>query len=39
MGATCVACSMVRGSLVSGEQQAAVSAGLITVRDLDTCLY
>ncbi len=38
-GATCSACSIVSGWADSGEQQAAVSAGPITVRDLDTHLY
>ena len=38
-GATRSACSMVSGCEVSGEQQAAVSAGLTMVRELDTHLY
>ena len=38
-GATCSACSMVSGSADSGAQQAAVSAGLSNVRELDTSLY
>ncbi len=38
-GATCSACSMVSGWADSGTQQAAVSAGLTTVKDLDTHLY
>jgi hypothetical protein len=38
-GATCSAYSMLSGAVVSGGQQAAVSAGLITVRGIDTCLY
>ena len=38
-GATCSACSMLSGAEVSGAQQAAVSAGLITVKGIDTHLY
>jgi hypothetical protein len=38
-GATCSACCMVSGWEVSGEQQAAVSAGLMMARELGTHLY
>ena len=38
-GATCSACSTVSGWADSGAQQAAVSAGLSTVKELDTHLY
>ena len=38
-GATCSACSMLSGCAVSGAQHAAVSAGLITVKGIDTHLY
>ena len=38
-GATCPACSVVSRCAASGAQQAADSAGLITVRKLDTHLY
>src|SRR5256885_8025950 len=38
-GATCPACSMLSGWVVSGAQQAADSAGLITVKGIDTDLY
>ena len=38
-GATCLACSIDSGWEVSGEQQATVSAGLVSTRELDTHLY
>jgi hypothetical protein len=38
-GATRSACSMLSGAAVSGAQQAAVSAGLTTVKGIDTHLY
>ena len=34
-----LACSMLSGWAVSGAQQAAVSAGLTTVKGIDTGLY